>query len=263
MKDYLFVSGCPRSGTTVLAYILNWAPQTFVGLERFAGLFETRRQDFTPALFEPARLDSFVAGDCDYASFQAKPEYALSCTNGNAVAGIPEARHIGDKNPNFWIGFDAFLAPAWAGSAIRIFHIVRNVADVAASYQTRFDDADDNWTHDFRAGVADWTASVRKTADFLAGAASWPPGLHLHVVDYDRLFGTDQGGFIASAGRIYDIAGLDLTPAAVEGLKRVFQNGEERRSQRRENAALTAAVAELVPPALRNLHAVLAKRSVV
>lgn len=263
MKDYVFISGCPRSGTTAMTHIFNWAPQCFVGFERFASLFARDPAAFTPALFEPERLNTFVDRDCAYPSYEAQNEHGAYYANKAAVPGIPQAQHVGDKNPKLWQNFDVFLTPAWADKKVRIFHIIRSVYDVSASYQVRFDNASDAWTADFKTGVTDWMTSVRNTAAFMRKLEGQSRDLKLLIVDYDRLFSPDQDTFIASVGKMYEQAELELSPGAVEGLKHVFNNGQQRRSARKPNPEVASAVASMVSEEVMDLHATLAEKSLI
>ena len=263
MKDYVFISGCPRSGTTAMTHIFNWAPDCFIGFERFASLFARDPAAFTPALFEPERLNTFADHDCAYASYAAQNEHGAYYANKDAVPGIPQARHVGDKNPKFWQNFDAFLTPAWADRKVRNFHIIRSVFDVTASYQARFDNSSDAWTADFKAGVDDWMTSVRNTAAFLRRLEDQSRDMQMLIVDYNQLFGTDEDRFIASVGRMFAPAGLELGPTAVAGLKLVFKNGEQRRSVRKPNPEVAAAVAAMVPQDIMAQHAALAEKSLI
>ena len=62
---YCFVFGCPRSGTTAVARLLQAHPRVVIGMERYKFLLSRRRDrgTFGPTLFERERFFDFRAGD--------------------------------------------------------------------------------------------------------------------------------------------------------------------------------------------------------
>lgn len=199
----LFITGCPRSGTTVLASLLNDHERVVIGIERYGSLFF--RTALTDDLFARERFFDVRPGDTFYGDLDFAREYRT----------MPErfdrADYVGDKIP---LLFDHLDRVAEASPGARILFCVRNIFDVAASYEKRAaDPADTTWSRsqDHRAAVADWNRSFRQLAAF-AGR------LDIRVVDYDAFFLS-----IDPLAGLLDWLGLPMTPH----LERSFAGNRE------------------------------------
>jgi hypothetical protein len=219
---FLFVSGCPRSGTTVLAHILNWSHEAFVGLERFASLLKRNPSMFSPQLFEKSRLLHFEPGDCGYSSYEAKADYSAWFVNPFNADRLDRLELVGDKITNLYSHFDQFSSLPWNSSEITILHIVRNVADVAASYQTRMLEPSDGWNMDYIQAIDDWSESVNRVHAFVSQPAT---NVRLCVVNYDSIFIGDFDRLINSAMQIYSFVGLEFGEKQVEGMRLILEAG--------------------------------------
>ena len=259
-RKFLFVSGCPRSGTTVLTDILNWSDSIFVGQERFAGLLNRHREEFVPELFALPRLAQFRNGDCDYPSYGAKNEYFTWYVNQKNFSKLDEYTSIGDKITNLYRHFDAFSGPAWAKRDVTVLHIVRNVLDVAASYQTRKHNPKDRWNLDYVQAIADWTQSI-VCAHKLSEEAR-VGGAKIGIVDYDLLFGETFQEFVASAKLVYGFLGEEFSTKQLGGMERIFLAFNERKRLRVSHDEILDDVRARISSDVSAMHHALSERSV-
>ncbi len=105
-QHHLFVAGCPRSGTSALAFLLNEHPRVALGFERYK---RVRAQldpfHFTPAqFFAPVLAETDIRGELLYARLRARWE-------SGAV------RAMGDKVPLYTRVLPQLLARFPAGAS--------------------------------------------------------------------------------------------------------------------------------------------------
>ncbi len=198
-KSFLFVCGCPRSGTTALWQMLMGSADIFLGVERFGG-YMTRHNIGTleAANYEKKRFFDMQDGDTHYndlASFHMfKPWFPTAEKDYDA------ASLIGDKIPRLYWDFDRF-AERFPGA--KVIFIVRNVFDVCLSYQRRKENQQDPWSLDYRKAVEEWNQSIHC---FLESAGKEFSGL---VVNYEDLFPVDESPAAAAAvERIISFTGV-------------------------------------------------------
>ncbi|AXI44591.1 hypothetical protein C1J03_00230 [Sulfitobacter sp. SK012] len=246
MKRYLFVSGCPRSGTTALTTLLNWAPQTFVGQERYNMLFNKDNSQLRPGLFDPERLRSFRDTDCGYTSYDQKPAYFNGAANLQAIENMDQAQVVGDKLISLWRNFSVFNAPHWANKDIQVIHIIRDVHDVAASYQARYQNAADGWQDDFSKGVRVWSQSVRNVATWIKAHEGQAPSFKLHLVSYEGLFENDKKTFADRCADLYRAISLDVGASQMAGFAKMHSGAERVQKRRISFPELNDKIAEIV-----------------
>jgi len=174
---YLFVAGCPRSGTTALWRLLIAHPQICLGDERYSELYW--RPEFGPGLFAADRFWDLRPGDTFYDDLD-RPEYE------EMRSRYAKARYVGDKIP-----FLTHVFPALTdrfGRGLRVVTIERDLDSVLASYRRRSKAPDDlTWAGwDDATAVAHWL-SARKAAHDVADNPSFL------TVQYDALLGRGQG----------------------------------------------------------------------
>src|ERR1700691_148622 len=91
VERYLFVAGCPRSGTSALAFLLNEHAGIALGFERFKrirGLLEPFH--FTPSqFFSPVLAETDIQGELLYRRLYERWQ------SGSVTV-------IGDKVPLYW-----------------------------------------------------------------------------------------------------------------------------------------------------------------
>ena len=185
---YCFVFGCPRSGTTAVARLLQAHPRIVIGMERYKFLLSRRRgrAAFGPDLFQPERFFDFRAGDTN-----VNPD--LGHFRGHYIKAKRRfekgpVEYIGDKvmpdDPIIRVIEARFPSP-------KFIFIYRDLLHVANSFVVRARDPDDrNWptTRDHKAAVKRWRMAF-STADTLIGRI----GLEsVCVLRYEDLLGGDM-----------------------------------------------------------------------
>ncbi|KGF72799.1 hypothetical protein DO97_04800 [Neosynechococcus sphagnicola sy1] len=182
MKEYLFVCGCARSGTSVLRKLLVAHPKVVIGLERYINLYRSKGK-LTPDLFEKERFLNLQTGDTFYQSLDHFPE---------AYSGFKEryenATFFGDKIPLLYRGYDAIFTEF---PQARVIFISRTLEDVAVSFKRRANDpSDKTWgaKRGVEAAIEEWNAAHRLTVQALE---KYPR--RILVVNYEIMFGTWVG----------------------------------------------------------------------
>ena len=181
-KSFLFVCGCPRSGTTALWQTLMGSNDIFLGVERFGGTMARRNPEtLQPALFSKERFFTMQEGDTHYndlASFHVfEPYYST------AEADYDAASLIGDKIPKLYVDFENF---GIRFTDAKVIFIIRNIFDVCLSYQRRKENPADGWQLGYKDAVQDWNLSIR---NYLKYAGKEFSGL---VVQYENLFAVND-----------------------------------------------------------------------
>ena len=175
-RRYLFVTGCPRSGTTALWQLLTSHPEIALGLERYHGRVGALDQ----SLFERERFFRIEPGDTFYDDLEAfQPRYAEMRERWDHAA------YRGDKIPMLFKGLPQLERVF--GPEMRLVVIVRDVYAVAESIQRRHDDPlDTSWPDedDYRAAVRYWNESLTAILDRLAS----PAAIRTMPVSFERLF---------------------------------------------------------------------------
>ncbi|SMF97478.1 Sulfotransferase family protein [Methylomagnum ishizawai] len=173
--QYLFILGCPRSGTTVTARLLGSHPAIVLGIERYAKLFF--KHGLEPALFEKDRFFDIRPGDAIYQDFSFKGYTADAATLRQRY---DQARYVGDKIPGLYRQPEALAR--FPKTETLVIATLRNIWDVCLSYQARFYSTGKNkWDKTALQGVQDWNRSLRGIAAIQAA------GYRLIIADYDRL----------------------------------------------------------------------------
>jgi hypothetical protein len=154
-KRFLFICGCPRSGTTALWKLLTASPHVVLGLERYSSRMISRWRWLSPALFEYERFFRLRRGDTFYDDLEAFHPYYRT-----ARARWHDATFVGDKLPRLYQRFPdlgrVFRRP-------RVLCIFRDIVEVAASYKRRAEDRSDaTWgrSQGVHAAIADWTKAI-------------------------------------------------------------------------------------------------------
>lgn len=200
--QHLIVTGVARSGTTSLAELLNSHPSICIGIERFKFRF-LLEENYSHRLFDRKRFFNFHPKDTNLLP-QKRPAWAP--VYQTMEEKWDKAQVHGDKVPDLIPNLDAFLAanPTW-----RCICTLRNLKDVALSWQKRANRKSDSWpvTKGFAAGCDSWTAQM----DTLMALLRAKPLLRQRVmlIDYDRMY--EDGSPVAD--NILRFLGLPDAPA--------------------------------------------------
>jgi glycosyltransferase involved in cell wall biosynthesis len=146
--SHLFIAGCPRSGTSALAFLLNEHPHVALGFERYK---RVRAQldpfHFTPAqFFAPVLAETDIRGELLYARLRARWERG-------------RVRVSGDKVPLYTRVLPQLLARF---PQARVAVLVRDPLAVARSFRRRAEDPEDWWPaeNDHRLAVKMWNEAL-------------------------------------------------------------------------------------------------------
>jgi hypothetical protein len=151
-KKFLFVCGCPRSGTSYFQAILVHHPAIALGMERFNLRLFARK--LMPTDFERERFFRVESGDTWYDDLKEFP-----WRQRRVEAQYDSAEYVGDKVPQGYEFFDHLITHF---PDVRFICLVRNLLDVAASYEARRRDVA-HWNPDWgpRKAVEHWNASLK------------------------------------------------------------------------------------------------------
>jgi hypothetical protein len=195
---YVFVCGCPRSGTTALGRLLNQHPAVALGLERYRYLFGRRLGEFHPSLFAPPRFLDIRAED------GINPNTHLA---GKFAPGL-QMRVVGDKIPYLYRRFPHVRQ---AFPKARVLAIFRDPADVARSWQQRADNPADSWPVEAgaAAGLREWKAAVNRVRSNLP---RWEG--RMTILSYEPFFRVaDAPALAVNFARLLAVLGLRMADA--------------------------------------------------
>ena len=183
-KRYLFVCGCPRSGTTALMHLLNSHRLIVLGVERYKKFAKpTHIKKLNKRVFEPeffldirGKQTNLHHKHKDWDTKWKKVYDAMrpKLSQDNLL--------IGDKFPHYYLFYDyidqTFDSP-------RIVFILRDVRDVALSYNARAANEKDRWSsyRDYTYAVKDWNESIEKTLQYLDSGKD-----NIFICEYAALF---------------------------------------------------------------------------
>jgi glycosyltransferase involved in cell wall biosynthesis len=175
-ERHLFIAGCPRSGTSALAFMLNEHPQIVLGFERFK---RVRAQldpfHFTPAqFFAPAAAETDIRGELLYERLRER------WARGTVTV-------IGDKVPLYTRVLPQLLERFPRG---RMVVMVRDLEDVAASFRRRAADPQDWWPaeNDHRLAVQMWNEALAAARE----AERFGEGERIFLLPYEPLLAGEE-----------------------------------------------------------------------
>ncbi len=177
-KSFLFICGCPRSGTTALWHLLMASPEIFLGVERYAGYMAARRiGSLRSHHYEADQFFQLNDGDTHYKDLSTFHEFTPYFPQ--ARVKYKQARLIGDKIPRL---YDDFANLSQRIPNAKVIFIVGNILDVCESYERRNANPDDGWSLGYEYAIRDWNTSLERYLEFEGREFTG------HVVEYEALF---------------------------------------------------------------------------
>jgi glycosyltransferase involved in cell wall biosynthesis len=175
-ETQLFIAGCPRSGTSALVFLLNEHPQIALGFERF----KRTRAQLEPFHFAPKQFFSPVLAETDIRGELLYRRLRERWQRGSVAV-------VGDKVPLYWRVLPELLERFPRG---RLILLVRDLRDVAASFERRAHDPEDWWPaeNDHTLAVRMWSEALRRVRDAESGGY----GERIFLLPYEPLLAGDE-----------------------------------------------------------------------
>lgn len=232
-KKFLFVCGCPRSGTTVLTQLLNWHPRVSIGMERFGMLLYRNSDLFNPTIFAHNRFFDIRKGDCFYDSFEFKAYSDWYCSEFTREK-YQKSVYVGDKNPKLYEYLNA-VNKNFVQTNFKIIFILRDIYSVAESYNVRANNPDDKWNADnnFKQAIIDWNKAVSEVCNQLQQQDSEDS---LITLNYDDFFLNYERGK-NKLPILFSSLNLDFSSDIMRGyqlLEKYFQKIIDRKERNQE-----------------------------
>ena len=219
-KTHLLVTGVARSGTTALGELLNSHSRICLGVERFKFLF-LRAHVYDESLFERARFFDFRPEDTNLDPVNRpawQPLYDAMQTKWDA------AQVIGDKVPDMMPVLADFMA---ANPDFHYICLLRNLRDVALSWQARANRARDAWPagKGFEMACQSWEEQNRILHDLMRDKKL---RRRILLLDYDTMYSTPD----LTEAAILAFLGLGEEPNFTEILSDHAEFFENRRARK-------------------------------
>lgn len=216
-QEFMFVTGCSRSGTSVMSNLLREHPAIGLGRERFADHY-FHEADFPQSLFEKERFCKIIRPS-DSHHRELEPYY------GDLYCRFESCRYIGDKIPPIALDYSKLLRNF---ARPRIVFMLRNILDVADSFNLRVRKARASgrtdgwpWGRDSSEAIAEWNRSLKQTLKVAER-------IQLHTVVYERLFEDDS-----EIKSLFGFLDLPLTDAVVAAHRDLMAEHRELDQARR------------------------------
>ena len=186
-RNYLFVCGCPRSGTTALMRLLNAHSGIVLGVERYKKYAKKENLKYlTKDVFESEYFFDIKPQQTNLNSSHKAWEREWKKLYQDMEPKFNQSTLlVGDKYPHYFLFYKEinkkFDHPKW------IF-MIRDVYQVALSYNARASNSKDKWSKErnYTAAVFDWNDSIRRTWDFLELGAK-----NIFLCEYSKIFSYD------------------------------------------------------------------------
>jgi len=230
-KQYLFLCGCPRSGTSELTRILATHPDFVIGMEKY--LNHRTADDISKLTPEIMEKDAFFDMEYERKTFPGKRNQFLDDFYGKMLPRYDSARYVGDKDPTYYLAYDHLLSTF---PDVKIICMLRNVYDVAHSWTARsirrnLPEAD------YRMGVSFWNDSVKESQKY----CQTHPG-KIIICEYAKLYSDSMDYY----HKLLNWLDVDTSQENETYVKSSFQskprdNSEEAVAYIKEHAQINAA----------------------
>lgn len=150
-----------------------------MGVERYINKVDGHFIELTADLFEKERFFSLQEGDThfpDLSSGGAGRYYA------DLEPRFDECEWLGDKMPILYKNYHGLF---YRFPNVHVVFILRDVYDVATSFEIRLKDKKDNWDHDYKDAVKKWNESLKKTLAYKK------KGAKIFCINYKELYYAD------------------------------------------------------------------------
>ena len=220
-KNFLFVCGCPRSGTTVVTQLLNWHPRISLGVERYGKLLYRNPKRYIPRIFGINRFFDIRQGDCFYDSFDYQAYSQPYCSEFSRQK-YQQSSYVGDKNPKLYQNY-AVVSDNFAETNFKIIFILRDIYSVAESYNLRAHNPDDKWKaeNDFKQAIVDWNESICAVSQVLKQQHE-----NLIMVNYDDFFSNYSFGK-TKLPKLFDFLDLKVDSDVLHGYQLLEENARK------------------------------------
>jgi hypothetical protein len=216
---YLFVCGCPRSGTTALVKLLNSHPSIAIGMERYKywsnpqEIHKIQKQSFQPEHFFDIK-DEQTNINWDYFYDKLKEKFSQE----NLITG--------DKNPHYYRHYQELENQF---DNVKWIFLIRDINDVALSYNKRAADPNDAWPEDanYTTAVAHWNNSLIKTWHYFSDRDT----KNLFVCEYEKFFTYNESYFQS----LVNFLEVESSPEMHNYYKVSTQNWEKNLANKKEN----------------------------
>lgn len=221
-RNFLFICGNPRSGTSAVCNLLNVDRRIIVGMERYRRI----RESLTPAHFTRERFFDPNPGHTNYLPLRLIPPNQPGFNvwpedEEEVIAKWDSANleYVGDKAP-FYVRQLPYMREVFPGAKFVI--LLRDPVGVASSYQKRAMDPNDHWPkeNDFSLGVEHWNQTVD---DILRDVRRHGLG-EVFIVDYEDFFSGDAT-YLRS---LYHFLELDLPDNVEEAYRAITEGWNDR-----------------------------------
>jgi hypothetical protein len=179
-KISLIVTGVARSGTTALGELLNTHSKICLGIERFKFRY-LRENTYSNDFFQKDRFFDFRPEDTN---LDPALRPAWQPVYDEIAEKWDTAEVIGDKVPDLLPILGDFIA---TNPDFRYICILRNLKDVALSWQTRADKPRDAWPagKGFETACESWSEQMQMLHDLMAQK---PMRGKVLLLDYDTMY---------------------------------------------------------------------------
>ncbi len=198
-KDFVFISGCPRTGTTAMVELLNRHPKIIMGMERYKNYASKKELThlIKPELFSPDVFFNVSEDQTDvcpsHLEWEEKHEKMYSMLKNRWNTAVRDGQDggfaWGDKVPNYYRLYDE-LDEAF-DNRIKWIFTTRDIMEVALSFNYRAEAAIPGglWRRDadYKMAVVKWNESLKEAWLYLKRK----PG-KMMVVDHASIFSDDQ-----------------------------------------------------------------------